>query len=757
AYDLSTDSKGNEVGTGKLTSATDANGKMTTAQYNDPLDRLTNVSRPDGGSTSYQYSDSPGNVSVTTTTAEDASQSIVTVKVFDGLGRATGTQTDESGASTISTAQSYDGMGRVSQVSNPYRASDTILYTATAYDALSRVTSVTGTDSSTVNTYYSGNQTLVADQAGKERMSQADALGRLTDVYEITTQNNGVQGSPVPVAAMTEGITFPGRSEVANAYHTTYKYDALGDLMNVSQGPFFPGESGNPPPRIHSRNFTYDSLKRLLTAQNPESGTITYTYDLNGNLATKTDQRSPAVKITYAYDNLNRITGRSYSDVTPAVSYVYDGVGLSGAPNFKGRLTKMSSTVNGTTYENDYNSYDVMGRVTGYTQNVGSQGYPTSYGYNLAGALTSETYPSNRVVNTQYDTVGRLQTLSSGATTYESNLSYAAFGGVLSVQLGNTLTEADTYNQRLQPSELKLGPSGNLFDLTYGYTSTSNGTFDNGSNNGNVREEKLTITGSTTNTWDQKYTYDPLNRIASATETYNTNTQTWARNFLYDCFGNMWVTQPTQGGYGIGPTPLRPQDPGAYATNNQLINGAGSGALTTYDGVGNLPTDQSGNTYSYDGDNLMTSCTVSPTGLTSPGITSTYTYDGDGHRIAKSASGEATTTFVYDVFGKLIAEYGGPAPVNPGSSTSYLTTDHLGSTRVVTNQGGTVVAYHDYLPFGEEISSQTDLAATHRAGVAGYGASDDTAQKFTSKERDAESNLDYFWARYYSSSQGRFT
>jgi RHS repeat-associated protein len=42
-------------------------------------------------------------------------------------------------------------------------------------------------------------------------------------------------------------------------------------------------------------------------------------------------------------------------------------------------------------------------------------------------------------------------------------------------------------------------------------------------------------------------------------------------------------------------------------------------------------------------------------------------------------------------------------------------------------------------------------------GVYTYGANDATRQRFTGKERDAESNLDYFLARYYSGSQGRFT
>jgi RHS repeat-associated protein len=71
----------------------------------------------------------------------------------------------------------------------------------------------------------------------------------------------------------------------------------------------------------------------------------------------------------------------------------------------------------------------------------------------------------------------------------------------------------------------------------------------------------------------------------------------------------------------------------------------------------------------------------------------------------------------------------------------------------VTKSDGTVKARYDYLPYGEEIPSSIG----GRSGVAGYGAADSTKQKFTSKERDNESGLDYFLARYYSSAQSRFT
>jgi RHS repeat-associated protein len=77
----------------------------------------------------------------------------------------------------------------------------------------------------------------------------------------------------------------------------------------------------------------------------------------------------------------------------------------------------------------------------------------------------------------------------------------------------------------------------------------------------------------------------------------------------------------------------------------------------------------------------------------------------------------------------------------------------LGSTRVVTRGDGNVRARYDYLPYGEEI----EASKGGRTEVAGYGGADTTRQKFTTYERDSESGLDYFLARYYSSAQGRFT
>jgi RHS repeat-associated protein len=72
---------------------------------------------------------------------------------------------------------------------------------------------------------------------------------------------------------------------------------------------------------------------------------------------------------------------------------------------------------------------------------------------------------------------------------------------------------------------------------------------------------------------------------------------------------------------------------------------------------------------------------------------------------------------------------------------------------VVTNSSAGVVSRRDYKPFGEEIGAGIGSRTT----AMGYSVADGVRQRFTSKERDNETGLDYFVARYYSSTQGRFT
>jgi RHS repeat-associated protein len=87
--------------------------------------------------------------------------------------------------------------------------------------------------------------------------------------------------------------------------------------------------------------------------------------------------------------------------------------------------------------------------------------------------------------------------------------------------------------------------------------------------------------------------------------------------------------------------------------------------------------------------------------------------------------------------GKLVAEY------RPADNRYYYyTTDQIGSTRIVTDQNGVVVYAVAHDPYG----------GIQQTWESGY----DPALKFSGKERDTESGLDYFGARYYDHTLYRF-
>ncbi|HEX2268821.1 MAG TPA: hypothetical protein VHH35_04780, partial [Pyrinomonadaceae bacterium] len=283
-----------------------------------------------------------------------------------------------------------------------------------------------------------------------------------------------------------------------------------------------------------TRSFSYSSLGRLLSASNPESGVISYEYDEAGNLKKKTDPRlvpntSNQRTITYEYDALGRITSRTYNDGTPTVSYSYDAANVDFA---KGRLAAVSSSVSSYSYE-----YDPLGRVKVGTQITDGVSYTTSYAYNRAGAIISQTYPSGRVVATNYDGAGRIAGVKNNATgnyyagavsTDATNrLQYAAHGALAAMKLGNGLWEHTSFNSRLQSIQIGLGTAStnsSVLKLDYDYGTTAN--------NGNLLTQTITIPGLTLT---QAYTYDELNRLATARENSGTS---WKQKFVYDRYGN---------------------------------------------------------------------------------------------------------------------------------------------------------------------------------------------------------------------------
>jgi RHS repeat-associated protein len=709
----------------------------TTYTY-DLLGRPTAKNLPDGGQTTTAYNDVPP-VSSTATTKINSTQNLIVTSVEDGLGRAKESQITSDPQGTVFTDTSYDGLGRVFTRSNPYRSgvSPTDGTTTYFYDALGRPCLVVPPDgtlptgstcpatspSNDVFTTYSGNTTTVTDQAGKSRKSVSDGLGNLAQVFEDPAVSN---------------------------YETDYAYDALSNLLTVNQ------KGGSTNSNWRTRTFTYDSLSRLTQAVNPESGTTSYAYDPNGNLTQKTSPKpnqtgTLTLNTTYTYDALNRLGCKTYDDGTPHVCFNYDEATVwETIANPIGHVTSMGvGTVNAAEY-----SYDPMGRPVTFREcdpsNCGSGSYNTFYTYDLAGDMTSVANGAGVTLTYAYDGAARPAKVTSSwsdaqhpSTLYTVDPSHGYFpnGALRAATLANGLTNTAMYNNRLQPCRGNLNsvagvfvtcsdgvPSpGNLQDFNYSFTVSS-------ANNGNL----ASITAVGNQAFSRAYTYDTLNRLGTMNQSSGTATgcsSTYSLSWTYDAWGNRTDQNLTGTGGSCGTFHA------TVNTNNWLVDPINN--TYQYDAAGNMTHDAS-HSYTYDAENHL----ISVDG----GATASYVYDALGKRVRKN-TGSTWAEYVYDISGNVLAE-NNPAGWNSeyvyvngqliaqyrNNTTYSVFSDHLGSTRLVTGMDKSISQNLDYLPYGELNSSDSGT----------------TSHKFTGKERDSESGLDNFGARYDSSSMGRF-
>lgn len=748
--------------TGSKASTTDPNSQVTSFTF-DLLGRLTRTTFPDTGQSSTCYSDTSGSscYSASTPLSTTHTDKITTsginriqVSVYDDLGRLEETKLTSDPDGTTYTRTSYDLMGRKSQEWNPTRCDpfanpsscsgeSTFGLTTYNYDALGRTVKVIppdGTSSSNFeSTSYSGRTSTVTDQAGHSRKSQSDGLGRLTSVWEDPAGLN---------------------------YQAIYQYDALGDMLCVEQHGGVTGTGCSSPPSSDStspwrvRRFTYNSLSELLTAKNPESGTITYAYDNDGELISKLDARG--ITATYSYDNLHRNYQKSYSDGTPTAKYGFDGVaGLASCPpsisvtNAVGRRTAMCDGSGKTSW-----SYDPTGRELIEQKAIGTITEAVNHTYNLDGSIATETFPSGRMITYTPSAAGR----DLSAIDVANNLSYAtsatyapqgALSSYASTKGTSILNVATTYNSRLQPLQLYFSTNsissqtltqmqGNTCPSTMATIMSRVYNFGLGVNdNGNIQ----TITNCRDGNRTQNFLYDSLNRIQQA----YTNGPNWGETFGpaatnpgvppsiagIDAWGNLANRSPVNGKTNYELLSVA-------VTNQNQLSGFG------YDANGNMTQNGSAQ-YSYDAENR----------LIAAGSMS-YIYDGDGERVEKCTEGGSagscatnpTGTLYWgsgplaetDLSGNLISEYvyfDGKRIARRDASGDVFryVSDHLGSASVIVYGTGSIKSESDYYPYGGEIP---------------ISGGDTNHYKFTGKERDSESGLDNFGARYDSSSLGRF-
>ena len=168
---------------------------------------------------------------------------------------------------------------------------------------------------------------------------------------------------------------------------------------------------------------------------------------------------------------------------------------------------------------------------------------------------------------------------------------------------------------------------------------------------------------------------------------------------------------------------------------------------TAYDDAGNVTQDTKfrNSNFGYDANGRMVA-----TSSTIGDFSSSAVYDASGQRVATNMDG-GWTFYIYDAFGKMVAEYGIPALDEGG--VKYVLRDWQGSSRATLTNTGYVAARMDYTAFGENIGAGTG----QRTVAQRFNAFVGIPQKYAQTERDAATGLDHTWFRKNDARAGRWT
>jgi len=560
-----------------------------------------------------------------------------------------------------------------------------------------------------------GRPTTVIDPNGQTSYTYYDSLGR-----PIQTQQPANTGSSSPTV-------------------TGFAYNANDSLTQVTD------------PRNLATTYSPNGLGDVTAQISPDTGTSQYTYDLNGNVLTKTDARGKLTQ--YSYDNLDRLKTISYATGT-GTTFEYDG-GSTPIPAVIGELTKITDESGQVTY-----SYDSLGRKTGKTQITGARTFTVGYTWGDTGSaldkLTAITYPSGTRVNYSYDSYGDV----SGITVNPPNAN-----GV-GTNTGSTLPMLSAITRN---AESKLTgwtwASGKAQSIAYDANglisaynlgdSTATGvrrtlTRDNA---GRITGYTHVSNGTPVPELNQGFGYDNLNRLTSATLGGT------AIQYSYDATGNRTTKVVSSTTY---------TSTVAAASNRyiQIQDITGTATVTT-DAAGNITGDGL-NTYTYSDRGRMAT-------MTNAGGTISYSYNALGLRVGKTGPTTlvptSATYYVYGEAGKLLGEYdangvplyetiylGSPVGVvkqtgtagasNIAISLYNVSTDQLGTPRIITRQSDEAIVWRwdAAEPFGATAPDQDPSSL----GVFGFN------QRMPGQVFDAESGLFQNWNREYNPRIGRY-
>jgi RHS repeat-associated protein len=335
-----------------------------------------------------------------------------------------------------------------------------------------------------------------------------------------------------------------------------------------------------------------------------------------------------------------------------------------------------------------------------------------TWGVNCCGQLGNGTYGNNASAAVPVEVLGQggvgyLSGITSVAAGFNHSLGLNTSGSVLgwgynsSGQLGDSTTQS-----RIVPV-LAQGVSG--------LTTIAAGNWHS-------------LGLATTHSLTQTYGYDHLYRLTSG------GVPGQPQTYTYDPVGNRLTS-----------TSRLVTTSSSYDKADRLSNVGGTNYTT--DSNGNLTSLGGSNTLAYDQANRLLTATLG-------GLTSTYTYDGDGKRATRTVGASSPITYTYDVNASL------PLVLDDGSrkyvyglglaytvddtitaTVNVLHTDGLGSVRAITDSNGNVVQTFQSDEFGIPLLTQGTNPEPFR---------------YTGQQRDAESGFYDLRARYYSPGLGRF-
>ncbi len=360
-----------------------------------------------------------------------------------------------------------------------------------------------------------------------------------------------------------------------------------------------------------------------------------------------------------------------------------------------------------------------MGTGTQYSFLSGT--LANSYGYDAASNRTSFTDPAGATSTYSYDTLNRLTGLAnSNSGTF--GFGYDALGRRTTLTRPNGVNTSYTYDNLSRLLSV-LHNAGSLPGSTsYTYDAVGNRTSKTA-----LQEASPDPVSVTSN-----FSYDNIYQLTQAVVGGST-----AESFTYDAVGNR----------------LTSLDPASYSYNSSNELTSTSAATYTYDNNGNTlsKTDSGGTTsYAWDYENRLASVALPGTG---GGVS--FNYDPIGRRIRKS-SVAGTIIYAYDGdnvieeldnSGSVVASYthgvgiDEPLAMARSAATSYYHADGLGSIASLTDASGQLTSTYVYNSFGS-------LTASTGATPNPY--------QYTGREFDSETGGYYYRARYYDPSVGRF-